>query len=243
VPKGFVDYELDLAFLAAFREESESRPSRRILRSSDATQRKVPQCPGRLTPNDNCRIMVKGVSLKEPVMTDSPSSNPAVLFLTDLVSSDRGSRVWSGLSEGFLAESRLLEYAASVEYHFSSEQWQSAVADVVKEHFGPRRHEEIIRLLQEPTSKHRENLREWVFEVVDYEGDPAWTPEEDYQHRVEHILPQLVADSGYEADGLTDLQMAGQGWGVMPFGLSTDGPGTRTLISWTEISDVLNRIL
>jgi hypothetical protein len=137
----------------------------------------------------------------------------------------------------------LLEYAASVEYHFSSKQWQSAVADVVKEHFGPRRHEEIIRLLQEPISKHRENLREWVFEVVDYEGDPAWTPEEDYQHRVEHILPQLVADNGHEADGLTDLQMAGKGWSLGPFGLHPEEPGTGMGINWTEISDVLNRIL
>ena len=176
-------------------------------------------------------------------MNDMHASNPAILFLGDLVTSDRDARVWSGLREGFLSESQLLEYAASLDYHFSSGEWQSAVSHIVEEYLGPKRHEETIKLLQEPTSKHRENLREWVFEVVDHEGDPAWTPEEDYQYRVEHALRQLVADRGYEADEFSDLQMAGKGWGVMPLGLSTDGPGTRTLIAWTEISDVLNRIL
>ena len=57
-----------------------------------------------------------------------------------------------------------------------------------------------------------------MFEVVDHEGDPAWTREEDYQSRVDHLLCQLVADRDYEADEFGDTQMAGEGWGVTPFG-------------------------
>ena len=136
----------------------------------------------------------------------------------------------------------LLEnFAHNYGYTFSLQDWESYVKEVIEGYKTKSTQEfrRTIDLLSAPLENHCDGLKEYVFEICDYEGDPSWSKEEDYQYRVDYVIESLedmVDESDQSLLSTCDQdQLEGKGWKINQLGLSCDTGHSKRLISWDKI--------
>jgi hypothetical protein len=141
----------------------------------------------------------------------------------------------SSVHGNFESEDDLMAAARRDGYRASLQSWREAVKILVVDKCASS---DPYRALRSPIESHPARLREWVYEVCDYEGDPAWSRDQDYRERVEHLLSMA---GRRPATGiiqqLTEEQLNGVGWLPNPFGLWTavGNTSSRKLINWSKI--------
>ena len=137
-------------------------------------------------------------------------------------------------------ESDLIDAAGRLGYAFSLQDWQSTVELLIYAYLEDSEDSELS-MLQEPIESHSAALREWEYEVCDYEGDPTWSKEQDYRFRVDHLLEQLAYEPSI-FDYCDEGQLRGKGWLPFAFGLRTESGFSNLVFSWRHIVPLLDDI-
>jgi hypothetical protein len=148
------------------------------------------------------------------------------------------------------AMSILVRIAKSHGFTFLKEDWERVVKKIIEAYPDQRnnRNCDIIELLRKPTKEHSKELKEYVFEICDYEGDPSWGKEKDYRFRVDYVIEALQNemendDSGSLLHSCSQEQLDGKGWIPGGFGISCCTGHFQTTINWRDIKDSLSFLL
>ena len=164
---------------------------------------------------------------------------------------EKNSSIWKHIDELSKmnyekAVSTLVGAAEDVGFSFFKEDWEWVVKKIVETYLcqQERKNCSVIELLKRPIKKHSDNLREYVYEICDYEGDPSWNKEEDYQFRVEYVI-EALGDQMEDASvpmlcSCSQEQIEGKGWLPNRFGISCCTGHFQTTISWSDIKDSLS---
>lgn len=143
----------------------------------------------------------------------------------------------------------LVRTAESHGYSFVKEDWEWAVKKIIEAHPDQQDNEncDVIECLKKPTKEHSDSLKEYVYEICDYEGDPDWDKEEDYRFRVEHVIATLQEQIEDESAPLllacTQEQLEGKGWVPNRFGISCCTGHSWTTIKWSDVADAIAVLL
>lgn len=124
------------------------------------------------------------------------------------------------------AVSVLVCTAESRGFPFLREDWERVIKKMIEAYPDQQNREDrtVIELLKKPMEEHSVSLKESVYEICDYEGDPDWNEEEDYQFRVKYVIEalqkRLKSDSVSLLRSCSQEQLEGKGWVPSRFGIS-----------------------
>ena len=141
------------------------------------------------------------------------------------------------------ALSILVRIAESHGFTFRKEDWERFVKKIIEAYHDQRNNGDcnVIELLKKPTEEHSKDLKEYVFEICDHEGDPGWDKEEDYRFRVDYVIEALQDqmeddDSGSLLHSCSQEQLEGKGWVPGRFGISCCTGCSWTTIQWSDVA-------
>jgi hypothetical protein len=144
------------------------------------------------------------------------------------------------------AISILVRIAESHGFSFLKKDWEWVVKKII-EGYPDQRDKgncSVIELLKKPTKEHSEDLKEYVYEICDHEGEPDWNKEEDYRFRVEYVIEalqdQMDDDSGSLLHSCSQEQLEGKGWIPGRFGISCCTGYSWTIIKWSDVAGAIS---